>query len=66
MTFTKRHYEIIVDILARNNANSMLVNDFISYFKEDNSMFDISRFVAKFNELKLKYCFNCCEDNGYD
>ena len=43
--FQARHYVAIASVLASNNDNPSLVNDFCNLFAADNPLFDKSRFV---------------------
>ena len=50
--FEHRHYEVIVDILAKNKYKSHLdiLNAFNDYFKNDNKSYKPKRFLDTYNK----------------
>lgn len=55
MVLTRRHFEAVADILARNHANDRLIADFIRYFEDENANFDSCRFLRRTKELAKLY-----------
>jgi hypothetical protein len=51
--FQHRHYEIIVDILAKNKykEHTDILNAFNEYFKNDNKIYKPKRFLDTYNKL---------------
>lgn len=49
---SKRNYIRIAEILADNDADDKLINDFCEYFREDNERFDKGKFVSFIEERR--------------
>ena len=45
MAMSKKHYEAIAEALKNNFATSDLILDLAEIFENDNSSFDVSRFL---------------------
>lgn len=42
---TRKHFEVVADILKRNNASETLVQEFAQYLQDQNPRFNYPRFV---------------------
>jgi hypothetical protein len=51
---TKKHFEEIALILAKNKASEKLIEDFIIYFEKENARFNPYVFKERILELKFE------------
>lgn len=52
MTFHRKQYRAIAEILARSQTIAELEENLIEYFEQDNSLFDPQRFKDFIREMK--------------
>ena len=46
MTLTKKHFIAVAEILKESNADDQLIQKFVDYFRTENPLFDVSRFIT--------------------
>jgi len=54
MTYYRQQYKEVAYILAHNNASEGLINSFITMFKEDNTLFNETKFKSFINRIKTE------------
>jgi len=55
--FTKKHYEMIAEIIGESKDMKMLIKNFLFYLELDNENFDRDKFIDAIEKERAKHNF---------